>query len=35
MKFLKANPRIRIEETITERPLLHACSGKHGEFGSV
>lgn len=35
MKFLKANPQVRIEETIKEKPLLHACSGLHPELGDV
>jgi len=35
MKFLKANPQKRIEETIPEKPLFHACCGKHGEFGEL
>ena len=35
MKWLKASPQKRIEETIRERPLLHACCGKHKELGTV
>ncbi len=35
MKWLKANPQRRIEETIVERPLLHACCGKHTGFGTI
>jgi len=35
MKFLKASPQVRIEESIQEHPLLHACCGKHGYFGDV
>ena len=35
MKFLKANPIIRIEETINEHPLFHACCGKHESLGDV
>ena len=34
-KWLKAIPQARIEETIPERPLLHACCGKHRGFGTV
>ena len=35
MKWLKAAPQKRIEYTITERPLLHACSGQDRLFGDV
>jgi len=34
-KWLKANPQKRIEHEITERPLLHACSGLDKGFGDV
>ena len=34
MKWLKASPQKRIEETITEHPLLHACCGNH-KWGDV
>jgi len=34
MKWLKAKPQTRIEETIKEKPLLHACCGEH-KFGDV
>jgi len=34
MKWLKASPQKRIELTIPERPLLHACFGGH-DFGDV
>lgn len=30
-----ANPQKRIEETIPERPLLHACCGRHKGFGTI
>jgi len=35
MKWLKATPTSRIEYTIPERPLLHACSGQDRLFGDV
>jgi len=35
MKWLKASPQNRIEYTIKERPLLHACSGQDKLFGDV
>jgi hypothetical protein len=34
MKWLKATPQARIEESIPERPLLHACVGNH-RFGDI
>lgn len=34
MKWLKAQPQARIEDSIKERPLLHACIGNH-HFGDV
>ena len=34
MKWLKAIPQKRIEETISEHPLLHVCCGNH-KFGDV
>jgi len=33
--WLKASPQERIEHTITEKPLLHACSGQDTLFGDV
>jgi len=33
--WLKADPQTRIEYTIEERPLLHACSGQDTLFGDV
>jgi len=33
--WLKAEPQTRIEYTIEERPLLHACSGQDTLFGDV
>ena len=33
--WLKATPQTRIEHTISERPLLHACSGQDKLFGDV
>ena len=35
MKWLKAAPQKRIEYTIKEKPLLHACSGQDRLFGDV
>jgi len=35
MKWLKAAPQQRIERSIKERPLLHACSGQDKLFGDV
>uniref|UniRef100_A0A6M3X8W7 Methyltransferase n=1 Tax=viral metagenome TaxID=1070528 RepID=A0A6M3X8W7_9ZZZZ len=35
MKWLKADPQARIEYSIEERPLLHACSGQDKLFGDV
>ena len=35
MKWLKASPQKRIEYTIKEKPLLHACSGQDTLFGDV
>lgn len=34
VKFLMAKPQVRIEHTIPERPLLHACCGQD-HFGTV
>jgi hypothetical protein len=34
MKWLKATPQARVEESIKERPLLHACVGNY-HFGDV
>lgn len=33
--WLKASPQERIEHTIIEKPLLHACSGQDTLFGDV
>lgn len=35
MKWLKAAPQQRIEYTIAETPLLHACCGKDSGFGDI
>ena len=35
MKWLKAAPQKRIEYTIREHPLLHACCGQDRLFGDV
>ncbi len=34
MKWLKATPQARTEESIPEKPLLHVCVGNH-HFGDV
>lgn len=35
MRYLKAKPQVRREHAIPERPLLHACCGEDGAFGTV
>ncbi len=35
MKWLRAIPQKRIEYSIPERPLLHACSGGQTFFGDI
>jgi len=35
VKWLKASPQKRIEDEITEFPLLHACCGKQNGFGTI